>query len=367
MSTTITGPNQFTRKKLEEIKGEVNDEVLENIEVSIDKMKDYANTTTDTPGQEKSYLFTQGHLPQRLNIAKEVNLWLGNTTASKGDWRKQDYNGICNVSQRIRLYPENLNNLTLKFNYVYKDMKQPDSLVGGIAGDVKKMVDAAQTLGIGGKTPIDRLAPFDTIKAFEDLTSLQMDGSMQFKFHFGSAGFFSGLEEVVKPIYALIGSFALGKANDAFAETAPPLPTEPQFAAIFLKSAIQSLFNDNTPGQIKDAFSKGATEGGIKGISGKVVDAAAAAYNSYFRAINAGNTSIFMNKSKEWDLAYFQIGHFLVGPCTVGSFSWSMDMSNIDEGGYPISGSVTLGDIKTYAKATKGIITSTMFDGVKMT
>ena len=145
MSSLENGPGHFERKKLTDIPNnkEVKDTVLENIEVSINQMKSFANTTQDVPsnGGSAGFQYSQGHIPRRYNIAKEVNLWLGNSTEKKGDWHEKDYNGICSVSQRIRLYPENLDNITLKFQHNYKDIKEVGGMVGGIMSEVKKVVE----------------------------------------------------------------------------------------------------------------------------------------------------------------------------------------------------------------------------------
>ena len=96
------------------------------------------------------------------------------------------------------------------------------------------------------------------------------------------------------------------------------------------------------------------------------VDAAAVVYNTYFDAINAGGQAIFKNKDTNYNLAFFQTGNFTFGPFLVGSFEWQLDMSNIDEEGFPISGWVQLGGLKYPARGNRGQIAATLFSGVKM-
>lgn len=367
------GP-KYTRLKIDDSKlTELRDEELikgeGDYKIDINEVKDFENTTTDVPGNDQ-YLWQEGHYPERLNVAKEVNLWIGNSSESRGDWHEAAVNHMCQVSQKVRLYPENIDNIGLKYSIEVGTAKEPSPLKG-IMSKVQSTIDTAQALSLGNNVPVNRFSPYDNPPVFSDIKPLQMQGDITFNFHFGQAGLFSGLEEVVKPIYALVSMFAIGDKTSAHAFGDLPFPSQAQFVINQLSSAVQSITGEgNLAENVKSAFKGGqevspSENGAVSAASGAVA-VAAKVYNMYFDAVTAGGQAIFQNKKLKYNLAYMQLGNFTYGPLIVKDFSWKFDMSNIDEEGMPISGSVTLGGLQYSAKANRGQIAATMFSGVEM-
>lgn len=370
-SSGENGPKGYTRLSIKDkVLTELRDEELITKENEINKDKGLQNTTIDVPRPNKgSYLWDEGHLPERFNLAREVNLWIGNSTASRGDWHKASVNKMCEVSPRVRLYCENIDNIGLKYSQKV-GAAQEFAPFSNIMGDVKKTIEGANALGLGGSVGINRFTPYDKPPIFEGVEPLTMQGNMKFQFHFGQAGLFSGLEEVVKPIYAILSMFALGDKDSVHSFADLPFPTSAQFTIQWLSSAFTTLKNSNLVEKVKSAFKGGqeaspSENGAVKTASG-VVDAAAQVYNTYFNAITAGGQAIFKNKDLKWNLAYFQTGNFTFGPLIVQEFSWGLDMQNIDDEGFPISGFVELGGLRYPAKGNRGQIAATLFSGVTM-
>lgn len=377
MSSNETGPKSYTRINIDSPKlcNEVNDVELEaelckgQSEAPTTSLKSFENTTTDVPGNS-TWQYSSGHLPQRLNLAKEVNMWIGSESYSRGDWRLKAVNKLCNVSQRIRLYPENIDSIQMSYKYNYEKGQAENFLPGkAIFSKLSDILDGAAALGLRNE-PAERVGVFDTPKVFKDIENLQLGGELKFNFNFGMAGFFDGLEEVVKPIYALAGLLAVDDLGED-KETKKtkwtgvarlPLPTQAQFTVSFLRDAFITAKNQvmNNAPQLGEVFSSPADA--LK----DVLTTASWVQSTYFNAIQNGNKTIFKNKDGKWDLFYFQIGNFVIGPCTVSKVEWGFDMSNLDENGWPISGWVKLGDIEHYAKATKGIVARTLFSGLSL-
>ena len=371
-SSGENGPKGYIRLSIKDkVLTEVRDEDLITKEIDINQGKGFENTTVDVnkPGGDADFLWDQGHYPERWNLAKEVNLWIGNPTTSRGDWHKESVNKMCEVSPRIKLYTESIDNIQMKYSQEITDAQQP-SPFGSIMSEVQKTVDSAHALGLGGSVGINRFSPYDTPQVFKGVTPLSMNGNLKFEFHFGQAGLFSGLEEVVKPIYAILSLFALGDKDtiNSFADL--PLPSQAQFTIQWLSSAFDSLKNADLVSNIKKAFKGGQEktpiENGAAKTAGGIADSAAEVYNAYFNAVTAGGRAIFRNAKTKYNLAYVQVGNFTYGPMFVKDYSWGLDMSKIDEEGFPIYGWVELGGMKYVAKANRGQIAATLFSGVSM-
>lgn len=375
-SSGANGPQGYTRLDIKDKKlTEIRDDELINQEIKINEDKGFDNTTVNVDTPANDYLWKEGHLPDRWNLAKEVNLWIGNYTTSRGDWHKMDTNKMCEVSPRVRLYSESISSVGMRYSQEFGDAQEMKPLAS-LMGDVKTTIETANAIGLGGTVPIERFTPYDKPQVFKDVKHLEMSNPVKFEFHFGQAGLFSGLEEVVKPIYAILSLFALGDKTNVSSFGDLPFPTDAQFTVQWLSSAFNALKDGKTKDgkslveSVKSAFKggqeKSPSENGLVTVASGAVDAAAVVYNTYFDAVNAGGQAIFKNKDTNYNLAFFQTGNFTFGPFLVGSFEWQFDMSNIDEEGFPIYGWVQLGGLKYPARGNRGQIAATLFSGVKM-
>lgn len=369
-SSGANGPKGYTRLDIEDKKlTEIRDDELINKEIKINLDKGFENTTVNVNTPHTDYLWKEGHLPDRWNLAKEVNLWIGNYAESRGDWHKIGVNKMCEVSPRVRLYCDSIENIGMKYSQEVGKAEEMKP-ISGIMNDVKTVIETANAVGIGGKVSINRFTPYDDPPVFKGVKPLEMLSPMKFEFHFGQAGLFSGLEEVVKPIYAILSLFALGDKKDVHSFADLPFPTDAQFTVQWLSSAFRSLKDSDLVKNVKAAFQGGQqsspSEDGKVDAAARVADAAAVVYNTYFNAVNAGGQAIFQNLDNSYNLAFFQMGNFTFGPFIVSQFDWSLNMSNIDEEGFPISGWVQLGGLKYPAKGNRGQIAATLFSGVKM-
>lgn len=180
-----------------------------------------------------------------------------------------------------------------------------------------------------------------SMPVFENLKSMQIDGTMDFEFLYGNAGLYSGFEEVVKPIVALLCFFSPDTKGAGAAKTVnTPWPTKSKAMFEKVKGAVDTVLGSSY-GDIKDSIMSTGSIG--EGIS----NANAAIQN----LMNAGALSAV--QSSEWHNLYMSYGRMTIGPLMYTEYSYSFDMENLDEWGWPIKGTFTISGMISPRKATK--------------
>lgn len=303
--------------------------------------------------------YTINHFREYFNKFKECKFWLGswnNKSAKDNDWRLRENNGLTQINPNVRLFTD-VDNIELAYDNSFNDGGDVfPKAIGGVMDTISDALDAISILP-GAPVPAARkISPFDSPKTWEKTSPIKFGSDITFNFNFGSAGLFSGYEEVVKPMYAIGALFAPGSPGSK--GWTPPIPTKAQWAAIFLTGAFKTLIGG------KDRFSPG--EGGFTGVDHGLLTDISNAQALYFDAIHSGAIGVATHGGYgkgENRMAYFQFGHFLLGPCTVSSVSMTFDQNNLDDEGYPISGKLKLGGITTYLTAVREAIYGTVWDG----
>ena len=318
------------------------------------------------------------HFQEYFNKYKECQFWLGgwDSTPDGSDWRKKVNNGLCDINKNIRLFAE-MDKVELQYTNSYSEGADivPKN-VGGAMDMLRDALDALTVIDPSKAVSVAHVSPFDNPKTWEKTSPIKFSSSINFNFHIGQAGLFSGLEEVVKPIYAIGALFAPGSPQGSYT---PPLPTKAQWAAMFLSSAFGEVL-DKVAGIVNGVPTSNDGEEGtpdkppmnsdIKDTGDKVLQAvvggAADIYNGYFAAINKGAAAVATSggyQAGENRIAYFQFGHLRFGPCTVSGVKMSFDQNNLDDYGYPTSGKLELSGVETYLTAVRQAIYATMWSG----
>lgn len=313
------------------------------------------NTTSEggiTPGE-----YTKAHFKEYFNKFKECKFWLGNwnnKSAKDNDWRLRDNNGLTQINPNIKLFAD-VDKIEINYSNTFNDGGDVfPKAVGGLMNTLTDTLDAISVLPGAPVPAARRISPFDSPKTWEKTSPIKFGSDITFKFNFGQAGLFSGYEEVVKPAYAIGALFAPGSPGSK--GWTPPIPTKAQWAALFLTGAFKSLIKDSGSFKMEEGAS----------FSQNLLTTASNAQAMYFNAIHSGAIGVVTHGgygAGQNRMAYFQFGHFILGPCTVESVSLSFDTENLDDEGYPISGSVKLGGITTYLTAVREALYGTVWDG----
>lgn len=187
-------------------------------------------------------------------------------------------------------------------------------------------------------------------KTFQDVKALTVGPTdFEFKFNFGNAGLYNSFEEVVKPIVALMLFFGIdskGSISSSTASIEPPYPTKAQYFANQVKG-ILSVGVDT----IKNGISADSATGLLDRVNAKVQ----AALNSAARS-----TAL----SSAYNNLYFTWGRFVIGPLVYENYSYSFDMSNLDEWGWPTSGKFKLSNLSSMRKSTTQAMLSPFVQGM---
>lgn len=211
----------------------------------------------------------------------------------------------------------------------------------GKAGSLLDILNMAQEVKAN-----TRIAKVWNPYLFKDLKNLTMGGDFEFKFNFGSAGIYDAFEEVVKPIYALLNFFAAGSSDTGIkAEVSnlpPPFPTKSMFIRDKLKGAYST---------VKSAAADGQSFSSLADLNSKLQS-----------AIQAGAKDVAL--SQNYNNLWVSWGRFTYGPMVYDSLKYSFDMDSFDSNGWPISGTFTLGGVKSMRMATTNTLNSTIIQGL---
>lgn len=269
-----------------------------------------------------------------------------------GNWRKKSINGFSDISERLLLSTEKRPeaNYSIQYN---TDTAKNAVLKNKLASTVSKISDAVNTFaatggalvgGEGGKAVMEATITgeraslykdFPLIKPSESTTTASIGSNVKFDFKFGQAGIFSGEEEVVKPILALVGPWALKTGN--YHSISGPFPTFSQASRIALLKTIDIIGGN-------DSLLKQDTKS-LEG-NGNAISSAVTKFNSITDKLYGLIDEVAEACFSTCTTMTFIVGGLVVGPFFPKKIDWSFDFDNVDEFGYPCSGSITFGDLQ---------------------
>jgi hypothetical protein len=168
-----------------------------------------------------------------------------------------------------------------------------------------------------------------------------------FKFHFGDAGLFSGEYEVVRPIIALVSQFSLIRAGENSHYYLGPGPTASTFAMNLVKGGADFL--SKIP-DIKNSVDLGSFGGFANTLS--------AAEEAVYEAIDNAISGSINDPNVGLSTLSIRFGRLVSPPLVCKGVSWTFDMTEIDEYGFPTAGSVSLKNLEAIGLPTDDQITS---------
>lgn len=267
-------------------------------------------------------------------IWKTVDFWMGAAnSAKKINWRNSNSN--LTVDSNILLIPDN-SQLQVSSGFEMENFSE--SL--GKAGDILSILQGVSEV-FTGSTVIPAYKP----QVFKDIKTIEIPNALTFSFYYGSAFKFDALEEVVKPVYALLDFFGADTQSSeggSIATVVPPWPTKSQFIATQILSGAKSL--------VSSVRSIGNSDSLTKSL-GKL-------NASLQSALNAGAAAVA--NDSQYNNLYISWGRFTLGPMIYSEIKYEFDMNNFDEHGWPISGKFTLGGIKSMKTGTTETLKSTL-------
>lgn len=282
-------------------------------------------------------------LIEYVSQSGEMNLL---TNSKFGNWREYSVNKFATISQRVMLVPDKVGSggsLTWANDNAGKTILKSGA-ISAITNTIQKLNDVANgvsnvvSAATGNKTKtysqaqkFSRWYTAPVVKLDEPPTVTPSIKELKFTFKFGQAGLFSAEEEVVKPILALASIYLpMGSVNGG---VTAPYPT----AAWVKGKAVAALIGQlkNAGSGLRNMFSDGMSDdmnllekanqfaGNLMGV---VDNVASSAYGS------ASTLTVI-------------VGGNVQGPFFVPTVSWDFDFTQVDEFGYPCSGTLTYGGL----------------------
>lgn len=273
------------------------------------------------------------------------------SASSFGNWRKKAINGFSDISERIFLNTDKRPEASYSIQYNTDSVKNA-VLKNKLASTVSKVSDAVNTFaatggalvgGADGKAIMEATITgeraslykdFPLIKPSESTTTASIGSSVKFDFKFGQAGIFSGEEEVVKPILALVGPWALKTGN--YHSISGPFPTFSQASRVALLRTVDIIGGN-------DSLLKQDTKS-MEG-NGNIISNAVTKFNEITDKLYALIDEVAETCFSTCTTMTFIVGGLVVGPFFPKKIDWSFDFDNVDEFGYPCAGSITFGDL----------------------
>lgn len=265
-------------------------------------------------------------------IWKTVDFWMGAAnSAKKINWRTWDSN--LKVDDNILLVPDDTK-LQISGGFEMENFSENLSKKGDLLSIMQ---------GLSEVFTDSVIIPAYKPQVFKDIKTIEMPSALTFSFYYGNALKYNALEEVVKPVYALLNFFGADTQSNggSIASVAPPWPTKSQFIATQIMGAASSLV-DSVRNTSADS---------LTGALGKL-------NASLQSALNAGASAVA--NSSQYNNLYISWGRFTIGPMIYSEIKYEFDMNNFDENGWPISGKFTLGGIKSMKTGTTETLKSTL-------
>ena len=267
---------------------------------------------------------------------------VGNKLTNRTNWRRNAYGNIDfsknSVNENILLIPEGM---TLEVS----GGMQLDSVNESIGkGDDFLSILSEATAIITGSMAVPQWTP----KVFSTFQQLKLAQGFKFNFHYGAGGLYDAFEEVVKPIYALVGFFGVksnGADSSIISPDSLPYPTKGVF-----------MFN-----KLKGAIS------GVKDLVGNGVEGADAAQklanaNAKLQSLLAAGAYGIASSSKYLNL-WVSWGRFTLGPFQYQEIKYSFDMSMFDSNGWPMNGTFEVNGLESMRASSGSAMTSPVIIG----
>lgn len=350
----------------------------------------------------KNYLtgYTKDHFQPNVNALKtvEISIVSSGPTAEKytnfGDntsyWSSWDFGNwrTCtslHINENVTLRLDS-NTLEMGYEYTFENLWEKvmgNKLVSTIdqaASNARMFADAVSSGG-GPQTQAGlMISKYKNIPVLKDVSTFSLPSSLKFEFSFGSAGIFSGEEEVVKPILAIARALAPTFSGNFVTGNAPS--TERALAEIVQgiwqnltgekdqKKAqgadVNKIFTiegeagtDDTKEELAGALNgnyvrdkeKEQSTSMIETVSAAVANKLTNLQNIIHEAFDESAKALLTQKENFKGIR-LRMGRLVLPPMIVKKVIFNFDFDKIDEYGFPYKGTLTLDGLETVATAT---------------
>lgn len=261
-----------------------------------------------------------------------------------GNWRKKSVNGFTDISNRVMLMSDGNTAPVFSGNIKYETESLGNTVlktgIGKTVSSLAQTVNDLATVGAAAGLNIntanidmgERMSLYQDFPAWkvQGTTSTSSVSNLKFKFRFGQASIFSGEEEVVKPILALLMPFAL-KSNKSAHSIVGAFPNVKETKQRAMLNTIGLIKNKGIGEYLNNSIGKDDT-----GILNKVLNSVNNVTEGFFRLIDDIAESLFSMVTTITVIC----GGIVSGPYICKEVKWSFDFTDVDEYGYPCSGTI---------------------------
>jgi hypothetical protein len=270
---------------------------------------------------------------------------------------------------------DNLNDIGFSFEHDYQyPFEETIEKEGGTVDVLKNALTQTKAFADGwnsggeakvGKENEDKMlySIWKKTPAYKGTSVIKVPSSLTFSFHFGQWGLFNAYSEVVAPILNIAASFAPTENGETLGNL--PLPLSGTLFGKAASAMIKGNAGKDILSQVTQAAAAKAEkqneENNEQEDNGENASLELQKELGLFQRV-AGVVRQFDNIAKN---AYsnsnravckFSIGNITSKAFVVGSVSFKFNLSNIDENGYPIYGTLTIGNLTSPSMAVSSII-----------
>lgn len=276
---------------------------------------------------------------------KCVDFWMGGINKEnpspgnntfRQNWRNNNYGNIDfsskPVNENVLLIPEGME-LRVEGGLDLTDVSES---IG--KGDDLLSILAEATAIIKGSMAVPQYKP----RVLNGLKPMTMPNSFKFKFHYGAAGLYDAFEEVVKPIFALVGFFGVKSDSGVLSPAITsglPYPTK----GVFIFNKIRGAVNG-----VKDMAEKGFE--GLADMNAQLQSALASG------AMGIATSENYHNLWISW-------GRFTLGPFQYTDIKYAFNMEQFDSNGWPLNGEFEIGGISSMRVSSSSAMVSPVIVG----
>lgn len=346
----------------------------------------------------KNYLtgYTNSHFQPNVNALKTVELsivtsgfssnaasWYAGEWGAWRNWFGKNSSMAVHPSVQLRL---DTNVIEMGYEYEFENLWEKVmgnkivSTIDQAASNARMFADAVGENHNSAQAGL-MISKYRNIPVLKGVSSFNIPSSLKFEFNFGSAGIFSGEEEVVKPILVLARALAptlsynstTGKYDGNFVIGNAP---SNEYA---LAKVVQGIWGNLTDkdGKIQYNNDVNADEdlqeemagqmGGnyvrqkekqqettmIETVSGTVAKALTDLQNKIHDAFDAAAKEL-LETHDVFKGIRLRIGRLALPPMIIKKVNFNFDFEKIDEYGFPYKGTLTLDGLETATVATSG-------------
>lgn len=345
----------------------------------------------------KNYLtgYTADHFQPNVNALKTVELSIVSSgpTAEKytdfGDnkayWSSWDFGNwrsctSLHINENVTLRLDS-NTLEMGYEYTFENLWEKvmgNKLVSTIDQAASNARMFADAMSKDTKTQAGlMISKYKNIPVLKDVSTLSLPSSLKFEFSFGSAGIFSGEEEVVKPILAIAralaptfsGNFVNGNAPSterALAEIVQRIwstltgggdnskkgsEASLNVEGVTIDSSNKEMVNQMGGNYVGNDDNGGEKTSLFEAVSSSVADNLTKLQNVIHKAFDTAAEGLLTQKENFKGIR-LRMGRLVLPPMIVKKVNFNFDFEKIDEYGFPYKGTLTLDGLETVATAT---------------